>query len=48
MDQMTQKKIENFKQCLPTKIEIQTYQKNPNLDLFAQKSAKPRKKTQKN
>ena len=48
MDQMTQKKIENFKQCLPTKIEIQTYQKNPNLDLFGQKSAKPRKKTQKN
>ena len=32
---------------LPTKIEIQTYQKNPNLDLFGQKSAKPRKKPKK-
>ena len=50
MDQMTPKKnrkLQTMNSGLPTKIEIQTYQKNPNLDLFGQKSAKPRKKPKK-
>ena len=32
---------------LPTKIEVQTDQKNPNLDLFGQKSAKTTKNPKK-